>query len=171
MMQKCPSLSARSTAKVIASWCGVYQRFVYAKEENDLHRRDALLVGLRQLQQAWSQDAAVRETAGKSLDDSPTRPEFGCVVSESRFIGRRKIRLSTKSQLTRADGSPLALRPNLVLHIPHSSRAIPHEERENLVLDDTDLERELLRMTDALPMSCFRPHPSRPRESCFPSAA
>jgi N-formylglutamate deformylase len=44
-----------------------------------------------------------------------------------------------------------------VLHIPHSSRAIPHEERENLVLDDRGLERELLRMTDAFTDELFSP--------------
>jgi N-formylglutamate deformylase len=44
-----------------------------------------------------------------------------------------------------------------VLHIPHSSRVIPHEERKNLVLDDTDLERELLRMTDAFTDELFPP--------------
>ena len=40
---------------------GLFNTLVYAKAENDLQRRDALLVELRQLQQAWPQDAAVRE--------------------------------------------------------------------------------------------------------------
>jgi hypothetical protein len=41
---------------------------VAAKAENDLQRRDALLVELRQLQQAWPQDAAVRQQLAMTLD-------------------------------------------------------------------------------------------------------
>ena len=36
-----------------------------------------------------------------------------------------------------------------VLHIPHSSRRVPAEERRNILLDDAALNNELLRMTDA----------------------
>jgi N-formylglutamate amidohydrolase len=36
-----------------------------------------------------------------------------------------------------------------VLHIPHSSRHIPAEERQAIRLDDEALNSELLRMTDA----------------------
>jgi N-formylglutamate deformylase len=36
-----------------------------------------------------------------------------------------------------------------VLHIPHSSRQVPVEEREAICLDDATLNSELLRMTDA----------------------
>jgi N-formylglutamate deformylase len=36
-----------------------------------------------------------------------------------------------------------------VLHIPHSSRQVPVEEREAVCLDDATLNSELLRMTDA----------------------
>jgi N-formylglutamate deformylase len=36
-----------------------------------------------------------------------------------------------------------------VLHIPHSSRHVPAEERQTILLDDTELNNELLRMTDA----------------------
>jgi N-formylglutamate deformylase len=46
-----------------------------------------------------------------------------------------------------------------VLHIPHSSRVVPHGERKNFVLDDTDLERELLRITDAFTDELFSPDP------------
>jgi N-formylglutamate deformylase len=35
-----------------------------------------------------------------------------------------------------------------VLHIPHSSRHVPPEERQAIRLDDTALHTELLRMTD-----------------------
>jgi hypothetical protein len=44
-----------------------HRSIVYAKEENDLQRRDAFLVELRQLQQAWPQDSAVREQLAKVL--------------------------------------------------------------------------------------------------------
>jgi N-formylglutamate deformylase len=39
--------------------------------------------------------------------------------------------------------------PITVLHIPHSSRLVPVEERQAIRLDDADLNNELLRMTDA----------------------
>jgi N-formylglutamate deformylase len=39
--------------------------------------------------------------------------------------------------------------PATVLHIPHASRTIPREVRQDLLLDDAALEFELLRMTDA----------------------
>jgi N-formylglutamate amidohydrolase len=37
----------------------------------------------------------------------------------------------------------------VVLHVPHSSRYIAEEERKSLLLNDSELDRELLRMTDA----------------------
>ena len=37
----------------------------------------------------------------------------------------------------------------VVLHIPHSSRDVPAEERRAICLDDVELQKELLRMTDA----------------------
>ncbi len=37
----------------------------------------------------------------------------------------------------------------VVLHIPHSSRFIPERERSSLVLDNAELDRELLAVTDA----------------------
>ena len=37
----------------------------------------------------------------------------------------------------------------VVLHIPHSSRHVPPEERQAIMLDDSALDQELLRMTDA----------------------
>jgi N-formylglutamate deformylase len=45
----------------------------------------------------------------------------------------------------------------LALHIPHSSSVIPSDERTNLVLNDTQLARELLRMTDAFTDDLFPP--------------
>lgn len=38
--------------------------------------------------------------------------------------------------------------PDVLLHIPHASTAIPPEHRARFVLDDADLNRELLRVTD-----------------------
>jgi N-formylglutamate deformylase len=68
----------------------------------------------------------------------------------------------------RVEGSPQATRPNLVLHIPHSSRVVPNEERKNLILDDHDLERELLRMTDAFTDELFSPTPFETARVVFP---
>jgi N-formylglutamate deformylase len=33
-----------------------------------------------------------------------------------------------------------------VLHIPHSSRHVPAEERQTILLDDAELNRELLHL-------------------------
>jgi hypothetical protein len=41
------------------------------------------------------------------------------------------------------------LAQTVVLHIPHSSRNVPSEERQTICLDDAELSNELLRMTDA----------------------
>ena len=38
---------------------------------------------------------------------------------------------------------------NLVLHIPHSSKEIPDDVKEQFILSDKDLNHELLLMTDA----------------------
>jgi N-formylglutamate amidohydrolase len=42
-----------------------------------------------------------------------------------------------------------AKRRELILHVPHSSRRIPLEYRRDFLLDEDDLEKELLLMTDA----------------------
>jgi N-formylglutamate deformylase len=42
-----------------------------------------------------------------------------------------------------------------VLHIPHSSRHVPVEERQAILLDDAALNSELLRMTDAYTDAIF----------------
>jgi N-formylglutamate deformylase len=47
--------------------------------------------------------------------------------------------------------------PDLLLHIPHSSRLIPPEERAQLAPDDRTLALELLRMTDAFTDDLFAP--------------
>ena len=38
--------------------------------------------------------------------------------------------------------------PPIVLHVPHASREVPPDVRESFVVDDAELERELLLMTD-----------------------
>jgi N-formylglutamate deformylase len=42
-----------------------------------------------------------------------------------------------------------------VLHIPHSSRSIPADERARLAISDTELNADLLRMTDAFTAELF----------------
>ena len=44
--------------------------------------------------------------------------------------------------------APAAARRPIVAHIPHASRVIPADVRAGLLVDDTDLDRELLRLTD-----------------------
>ena len=51
----------------------------------------------------------------------------------------------------------------VVLHIPHSSRYAPKEERPAVCLHDTALHTELLRMTDAFTDQLF---PLTPVEAC-----
>ncbi|MEZ2144784.1 N-formylglutamate amidohydrolase [Bradyrhizobium sp. DN5] len=58
--------------------------------------------------------------------------------------------------------------PNLVLHIPHSSRLIPPEERAQLTPDDRTLVTELLRMTDAFTDGLFAPTPFEAARVVFP---
>ena len=48
--------------------------------------------------------------------------------------------------MTSSVGNPLGL---VMLHIPHSSRHVPPTERQFIILDDSELSTELLRMTDA----------------------
>ncbi|TQF29772.1 N-formylglutamate amidohydrolase [Bradyrhizobium sp. UNPA324] len=58
--------------------------------------------------------------------------------------------------------------PNLLLHIPHSSRLIPPEERAQLAPDDRTLASELLRMTDAFTDELFAPTPFEAARVVFP---
>lgn len=43
----------------------------------------------------------------------------------------------------------------MILHIPHSSRKIPAAVRNQFVLTDSELDRELLKMTDAFTEELF----------------
>jgi hypothetical protein len=56
---------------------------------------------------------------------------------------------------SQGEGLRASLSPIAVLHIPHSSRQVPAEERQNIRLDDAALKSELLRMTDAFTDELF----------------
>jgi N-formylglutamate deformylase len=55
-----------------------------------------------------------------------------------------------------------------VLHIPHSSRQIPADERQAIRLDDAALDTELLRMTDAYTDELFPVTPVEADRVVFP---
>jgi N-formylglutamate deformylase len=55
-----------------------------------------------------------------------------------------------------------------VLHIPHSSRHVPAEERQTILLDDAALNNELLRMTDAYTDELFPVTPVEAGRVIFP---
>jgi N-formylglutamate deformylase len=56
----------------------------------------------------------------------------------------------------------------VVLHIPHSSRRVPEQERPAIRLDDAALDAELLRMTDAYTDQLFPPTPVEAGRVIFP---
>jgi len=56
----------------------------------------------------------------------------------------------------------------VVLHIPHSSRDVPAEERHAICLDDAELHTELLRMTDAETDQLFPRTPVEAARVVFP---
>lgn len=45
--------------------------------------------------------------------------------------------------------------PWVVLHVPHDATDIPAWVREQYLLDDSDIEREILRMTDRHTRACL----------------
>ena len=47
--------------------------------------------------------------------------------------------------------------PQPILHIPHSSQAIPPDLRDALALSDSELQFELLQMTDHFTDELFPP--------------
>ncbi|WP_164940077.1 N-formylglutamate amidohydrolase [Bradyrhizobium zhanjiangense] len=55
-----------------------------------------------------------------------------------------------------------------VLHIPHSSRLIPADERAQLSVSELELETELLRMTDAFTAELFPPTLHEAERVVFP---
>jgi N-formylglutamate deformylase len=70
------------------------------------------------------------------------------------------------TQLEHKEGQ--ALSQIAVLHIPHSSRLIPTEERRTIPLDDAALDNELLRMTDAYTDELFPITPVEAGRAIFP---
>ena len=58
--------------------------------------------------------------------------------------------------------------PIAVLHIPHSSRRVPAEERPAILLDDAELGNELLRMTDSYTDQLFPVTPAEAGRVVFP---
>jgi N-formylglutamate amidohydrolase len=58
--------------------------------------------------------------------------------------------------------------PIAVLHIPHSSRRVPAEERSTILLDDAELDAELRRMTDAYTDELFPVTPVEAGRVVFP---
>jgi N-formylglutamate deformylase len=56
----------------------------------------------------------------------------------------------------------------VVLHIPHSSRQVPAQERQGIRLDDAALNSELLRMTDAYTDELFPRTPVEAGRVIFP---
>ena len=57
------------------------------------------------------------------------------------------------TQLGNQEAQPLSQIP--LLHIPHSSRLVPAEDRQTILLGDAALNNELLRMTDAYTHELF----------------
>jgi N-formylglutamate deformylase len=55
-----------------------------------------------------------------------------------------------------------------IFHIPHSSRHVPAEERQTILLDDAELNSELLRMTDAYTDELFPVTPVEAGRVVFP---
>jgi N-formylglutamate deformylase len=55
-----------------------------------------------------------------------------------------------------------------VLHIPHSSRHVPAEERQPILLDDAELNNELIRMTDSYTDELFPGTPVEAGRVIFP---
>ncbi|MDQ1390448.1 MAG: N-formylglutamate deformylase [Acidobacteriaceae bacterium] len=69
---------------------------------------------------------------------------------------------------SQGEGLRASLSPIAVLHIPHSSRQVPEEERQAIRLDDAALNSELLRMTDAYTDELFPSTPVEAARLVFP---
>ena len=69
---------------------------------------------------------------------------------------------------SQAEGPEQTLPKIAVLHIPHSSRQVPTEVRQAVLLDDARLNNELLRMTDAHTDALFPPTPVEAGRVVFP---
>jgi N-formylglutamate deformylase len=67
-------------------------------------------------------------------------------------------------------GSRPSLSQIAVLHIAHSSRLVPAQERQAICLDDAELNNELLGMTDAYTDEIFPLTPVEAGRVVFPSS-
>jgi N-formylglutamate amidohydrolase len=76
--------------------------------------------------------------------------------------------VKTAHLVSAADGQERTSSQIVVLHIPHSSRQVPAEERQGIRLDDAALNSELLRMTDAYTDELFPRTPVEAGRVIFP---
>jgi N-formylglutamate deformylase len=76
--------------------------------------------------------------------------------------------IETANLDTAADGQERTSSQIVVLHIPHSSRQVPAEERQGIRLDDAALNSERLRMTDAHTDELFPRTPVEAGRVIFP---
>jgi N-formylglutamate deformylase len=67
-------------------------------------------------------------------------------------------------------GSRQSMPQIAVLHVPHSSRQVPAEERQAIRLNDAALNKELLRMTDAYADELFPITPVEAARLVFPAS-
>src|SRR5580700_6467480 len=72
---------------------------------------------------------------------------FPYIVNIERCRSMQDIKNSHPD--SEAEGREWTSSQIVVLHIPHSSRQVPAQERQGIRLDDAALNSELLRMTDA----------------------
>ncbi len=78
-----------------------------------------------------------------------TRLGFSCIGRGENFdsLGREERKWVVQLFVLETDGG--GKDSEIILHIPHSSRKIPADCRKDILLSDTELENELLKMTDA----------------------
>ncbi len=74
----------------------------------------------------------------------------------------------TAQRGSRANRPRRSISQIVVMHIPHSSRRVPAEERQAILVDDTELNGELLRMTDAYTDELFPITPVEAGRVIFP---
>ena len=78
---------------------------------------------------------------------NPASPCPRRVLLVLRLLAQRSWRTLASSEQRKTQIATTL--PITVVHVPHSSRHVPAEEREAICLDDVALDAELMRMTDA----------------------
>jgi N-formylglutamate deformylase len=58
--------------------------------------------------------------------------------------------------------------PSMIIHVPHASKVIPEEIREQFILDDQTLKNELRLMTDSYTDELFKSPEELARTVAFP---